>query len=243
MNKLLITCRTRQRGVGLIEVFIAITIGLFLLAGLFLLFSGMRGNYAAQNQMAQLQDDERLAMNMLAAVVQQAGYFPNPQVVTFFGAFPADTTFIQSGQVVTGTTTVSLTDSFAVRYLVSPANTATSDFILDCTGLPNPSTTATAMLVNVFTVNASNELTCSVNGGATRSLVGGIASFSVLYGVDPDGNGSVNQYLPASSMTVALWPTVISLRITVGFANPLAGQPGQAATLPFTRVFSVMSKV
>lgn len=237
--------RKNQQGFGLIELFIGIAISLFLLAGLVTLFAGTRQNFDAQGKLSQLQDDQRMAMGMLSMVIQEAGYYPGPTTTVATTAFPADTgtpiTFGSAGQSISGTSTSGSPDTVSVRYMASAAGSTSSDSIMDCNGGTNSSTTLSAIYVNKFAVNSQNELTCTVNGATARSLVGGVSNLAVLYGVDPDGNGSINQYLSASNMTSALWPTVRSIKVTLTFLNPLAGQPGQAATLPFTRIISLMN--
>ena len=241
--------RRNQLGLSLIEIFVGIAISLFLLAGLVTLFAGTRQNFDAQGKLSQLQDDQRMAMGMLSTVVRQAGYYPNPTTTIATTAFPADTgtpiTFASAGQSISGTSTTGSPDTVSVRYMASASGSTSSDFLMDCNGGKNTSTTTPATFVNTFAVNNQNELTCTVNplatGATPRPLVGGVSNLVVLYGVDPDGNGSINQYLRASAMTSALWPTVISIRVTLTFINPLAGQPGQAAIPPFTRIISLMS--
>lgn len=230
--------KKRQRGMGLLEIFISLTIALFLLAGLLTVFSGTKQNFTAQNQLSQLQDDQRMAMGMLATVIQEAGYFPTPQTLTVNTALPAVAPFAQATSVA-GTSTTAGPDTIAVRYVAGVQN---SDFLLDCNGNANSIPAGTVTFVNTLGLNANNELTCDVNGAGAQRMVGGISNLVVLYGVDPDGNGSVNQYLRASDMTAALWSAVLSVRVTLTFMNPLAGQPGQPATLDFTRVISLMSK-
>ena len=241
--------RQNQLGISLIEIFVSIAISLFLLAGLVTLYASTRQNFDAQGKLSQLQDDQRMAMGILTSVIQEAGYYPDPASTIATTAFAADTvnpiTFGLAGQTISGTSTAGSPDTVSVRYMTSAAGTTFSDFMMDCNGSANTSTTAPATYVNTFTVNTRNELTCTVNpqavGATARALVGGVSNLSVLYGVDPDGNGSINQYLAASNMTSILWPQVISVRVSLTFVNPLAGQPGQAATLPFTRIISLMS--
>ena len=108
---------------------------------------------------------------------------------------------------------------------------------MDCNGRLNPSGTN---VTNTFAI-VSNELTCAVNAGAARSLVAGISALSAQYGVDPDATGSVSQYLNPGQMTTALWQSVRSVRVTLTFLNPLAGQPGQLP-IEFSRVINVQSR-
>ena len=110
---------------------------------------------------------------------------------------------------------------------------------MNCNGGSN-SSGADLTYVNTFAI-VSNELTCAVNDGAARSLVAGISALSAQYGVDPDATGSVSQYLNPGQMTTALWQSVRSVRVTLTFLNPLAGQPGQLP-IEFSRVINVQSR-
>ena len=87
----------------MIEIMISLSIALFLMTGLFSLFLSTKQNSVAQSALSQLQDDQRMAMNLLAIIIQQAGYFPNPQTATLATAFPVDATFLGEGQSVFGT--------------------------------------------------------------------------------------------------------------------------------------------
>lgn len=229
----------KQAGLGLIELLIAITVGLVIVGGMLSVLVSTRATSLAQTGMAQLQDDQRLALTMLTNTIQGAGYFPNPLTSTLAAELPANTTFVNAGQSVVGTTGASAPgDTLIVRY-----EAGTADGTMDCNGRGNVSG-ANLMLVNTFSVDANNNLVCSVNGGAVQALAGNVQNFQVLYGVDTNADGSIDRYLSAASMTTANWSNVISVRVTVTFVNPMAGQPGQAATLaPITQIIALMSRI
>src|ERR1039458_5211994 len=71
-----------QNGFTMVELVVALAIGLFLLGGLGVLVQDNKRTFSSQNQLAQLQDSERLAMTMMTDVIQAAGYFPNPTLNT-----------------------------------------------------------------------------------------------------------------------------------------------------------------
>lgn len=250
-----------QSGISLIELMVSVAIALFLLTGLVTVFSSTSQSFKVQSELAKLQDNERMAMNMLSNVIQAAGYFANPTSQTAEAVLPVDTTygFATAGQSIFGTSAGNNLDTITTRYVAaalvaasaatpasgatpaSPAVAAAFDFLMDCNGRSNI-TASDLYTVNRFSVNASNQLTCSANGGTALALTEGVAGMAILYGVDPDGNGSINQYLSTASMNSATWPTVISVKITLTFVNPLALESGQPATIPFTRVISLMNK-
>jgi len=124
-----------QAGFSLLETFIGITIGLFILAGIVTVFSSTRQNFTAQTGMSQWQDNERTAMTLLTTVIEHAGYFYNPQTQLSTSAFPATTQFPTAGQVVTGTSGSSPgNDTVTVRYFPSTSGGSSSDFLEDCNG-------------------------------------------------------------------------------------------------------------
>src|ERR1700690_3870566 len=105
--------RSAMRGFTLVELMIAILIGLFLTAGLLTLVGAMKRTTTTQTSMSQLQDSERIAMSLIATVVETAGYFPNPAVnsaTTFF--LPTSTgPLFPSGRAITGAANGTLGDS------------------------------------------------------------------------------------------------------------------------------------
>ncbi len=245
----------RQAGFTLIEILVALFIALFLLGGLLTIEQNVRNADLNQTALTQLQDEERLGMSMLNDVIQIAGYFPDPSLYsaddsTYFGAFtPANTQVsLAVGQMIGGTTGGSnSSDTIVVRYMSSGM-----DGIISCTGSMS---TGVAGFVNVFTVNTftlpngqlSGQLLCSPDGvSAAVPLVNGVTQLSALYGVTTTGTtNSVDTYLTASQVTMlGLWGSVIAVKVTLTFANPLYGQPGYTnSTVSFSRVIDLQNQV
>jgi type IV pilus assembly protein PilW len=243
------------RGFTLIELLVAMLLALFLVGGLLTLEQSTRKAFGNQNQLVQLQDDERLAMTLLAEVTEASGYFPNPVLYTQSGEFPSTTTpayavYASAGQSVFGESAVSAQgDLLTVRYVTAPG-----DNIINCTGGTNPSTAGAPVLwVNTFSIDASNNLNCQLNGNAAIGLVSGVTNMSILYGVKTNfsvTNTSADSYLTAAQMTNADWMNVVSVQVSLTFTNPLYGggpgstnyNTGQPATITFSRVICVMAK-
>jgi type IV pilus assembly protein PilW len=233
------------RGFTFVEIMIAMALGLFLIGGLLTLVQAMRRTSTNQSGMSQLQDNERMAMQLITDVVQSTGYFTNPVLNTAAGAFPAATfgpaVFTVAGQGLVGN--VGAPDIITSRY--QTAGTNVGDNVINCTG---NASALPASFVNQITV-ANNYLTCTLwlNGvqQPTVALVPGITNMTVLYGVQT-GNGaatnSVDTYLDAAGVNAGpYWNTVKSVQVTLTFINPMFGQPGQTnATVNFTRTIDVM---
>ena len=233
---------SQQRGFTLIELMVAATLGMFLLLGLYSIFATVRNTLQSQELLAQLQDDERLTINIIANVVQSSGFYPNPTAVTRMSAFPTVAPFTAPGQVVFGT-----------HAAAAPGDTITTQFVAD-TGAPSKTidclgaaSTAGAVEINTLSISAAHQLTCTIGTGATAvtaPLIGaattgpGIQSMQVQYGVDPGGTGSVTRYETADNVTAnSHWAYVRSVYVTVLFMNPRAGRAGEPDT------FSVGSEI
>jgi type IV pilus assembly protein PilW len=254
--------RPAQRGFTLVELMVAITIGLFLTGGLLTLTSAMKRTSSVQGGLSQLHDNERIALSLMTDVIQSTGYYPYPNPIpttppTASSAFPAITTpsTWAAAQLIQGTdggTASAQLDTLSVRY-----SSAGGDGILSCTG---NTVTAAASWIATFSLDGAGNLDCglSTNGAAatTVALVSGVQYMQILYGVQTNvaaGTYSVDTYLTATQVTHGgYWPSVISVQVTLWFTNPLfcttncqAGQqtaPAQQATVSVSRTIALMSK-
>ena len=243
--------RTKQRGLSLISLLIALTIGVFLLAGLFDLWLQTRNTFQAQGSLAQLQESERMALTVMANTVQSAGYYPlaenysaTPPATPWntLNAFPANAQFATAGQYIVGTTGAPASDTIIVRYMTDKTYFANE---FDCLGQTHAGDT---LVTNTYTSDGTNltcQVTTSTAGGAAvvapaQAVVSGVTLISALYGIDPTGTGSVTEYLDGSAVTNTNWPFVRSVSIQLTFKNPLSGQAGQSkASFTVTRVISI----
>jgi type IV pilus assembly protein PilW len=254
--------RGGQQGFTLIEILIALLIGVFMLAALLTIVQANRRVYGDQSQLAQLQDSERMAMTLMTDVIQMAGYFPNPHTNTSDGSLTAAGAFAQ-GQAITGSFSSSVPgDSISVRYM-----TAGSDGILNCSGLSNPNLPpanggANILYVNTFAV-VSGQLVCTLTSSAVPAPVQynlvsgvtnatttlGVTNLSILYGVKTNAaaaGNAVDTYLNADQVTAANdWSNVISVLIELTFTNPLYtnGSTTQPKTIEIQRVVGVMNQL
>lgn len=239
-----------QRGFTLIEIMIALLIGVFLMAALLTIVQTNRAVFGNQSQLAQLQDSERMAMTMTADVIQSAGYFPDPIHNTQASVLSPSGLFTASGQAIYGThSTTPPGDTIYVRYM-----TASGDGILNCSGLANTSG-ANTIYINQFQV-ANGQLVCILNGATTYNLVSGVTNGSTdvtnvgiynmtaYYGVKTiatAAGNNVDTYLTADQ--VSDWTSVISVLIELTFTNPLytTGSTTQPKTILIQRVVGVMN--
>jgi type IV pilus assembly protein PilW len=258
MNKLSLSffrSRHAARGFTLVELMIALLIGLFLTGGLLTLVFAMRRSSTTQSGMSQLQDDQRMGMSILTNAVQSAGYYPNPFANT------ASTFFLAAAPLVAGqslygthTSTTTAADTLVVRYTTAGTATAgVKDNVINCAG---QTSTTQKTWTQTFSIDQTNNvlqcvLSDGVNPSTTLNLVTGVTNLQVLYGV-PTLPGtpasSADSYLTADQLTAATWPKVVSVIVTLTYVNPLKNQPGQSSagaaittTINFSRVITVMN--
>jgi len=65
----------KQQGLSLIELMVALVIGLLLMAAVVQMFVGSRVTYSMQTELAKLQENARFAMQFLRRDLSQAGYY------------------------------------------------------------------------------------------------------------------------------------------------------------------------
>lgn len=247
----------RSQGFTLVELLIAIALAIFLIGGVLKIVQDTRRATTSQGQATQLQDNVRLAMTVMTDVIQTAGYYTNPQGEDQANAFPATGPFA-AGQTISGTGAFGAPapgDSVSVQY-----QTATGDGILNCGGTSNV-TGANEYFINSFSVDALGNLNCTLTSAAGVTVIPliqavttgptplQVQNLQILYGVQTNlaaSNGSADSYMDAAQVAatfmngvIPAWDYVVSVRITLSFANPVAGLP----PLQFTRIIPVMSKM
>ena len=210
-----------QAGFSLVELMVAIAVALFLIGGVVSMLASTRNTFKNQSRLAQLQDDQRLAMTLIANVVQSAGYFPDPLTMTASSEFlkrdvpfaGQTLTFAADGQVITGATnSATLGDTLVVRFETSGTS---ADNVIDCTGNVR---TKQEVIINTLTLDANNNLLCGVDDKPPVQLVTGVTRMRVWYGLKTDftvDDNQVDMYVPTADMAAADWPNVMSLRLTL----------------------------
>jgi len=226
----------RQLGTSLVEIMIAMVIGLFILSAVVVVFVNMQKTFTSQDQLAQLQDNQRLAQTILTNTVQSAGYFPDPKTNTQQRALTGASGVIAAGQVIAGTSgTGANGDTLTTQFA-----TASGDGVMNCLGQTNTGGSP-LVYVNTLSVNANNELQCTVNG-TTAALVSGVSSLGVLYGTDTNGDGNNDSYLTATQVAAAgAWSAVHSVQVTLNFTTQFGNVPG-STSVPWVQTISLKNQ-
>ena len=208
--------RRHNRGMTLIELMVAITVGLFLLLAMYAIFVSFKLTSQSQNGLAQMQDDQRMSMTILSQIAQSAGYFGNVQTQLVNTALLADNSTVSGVSFSAGTVTYinQLAVASSTLQLTCGINGAAAQPIVG--GLASPVTTCPSIGYR------------------------GISNIQFLYGVDPGNTGSVTQYVTAGSVTN--WLNVRSLRATLSMQY--CGQIGAApVTISFPRFIFLPNQI
>jgi len=237
----------REHGFTLVEILVTLAISVFLLGGLFTLVQNTLRVSGQQTALAALQDQQRLALTMIADVVQQAGYFPDPTThvsTTDLAAVTLTAPNWTAGQPLIGAYAPAVPhDTLTVRYYTMP-----NDGVINCTGGTN-ATAGGVLYYNTFSIDANSNLICNVStaatGGTSSILVAGVTDLQVWYGVNTSGtsNGPVDTYFRADQMTAANWSNVLTVKVTLVFNNPMYDPNKDARqTLSVTRIVCIMNR-
>ncbi|MBL1278390.1 MAG: PilW family protein [Ectothiorhodospiraceae bacterium] len=223
MNKTTLKYNNKLRGFTLVEIMVAITIGLLMLAGILQISQANKQSNRLQRNMGYVQENIRTAMDLLVRDIQQAGYYEDDNPAS---PIPITTApFRTVSAIPTGIITAAITadgggnanDQITLIYEVSTAPGITTD----CLGQA-PNATTSPIAGNLFIQNhyfiSNQRLMCRGNTGNAQPLVDGVESLQILYGENTDGNPrSANRYVQAQQVTNML--NVVSVRIGMRFIS------------------------
>lgn len=208
----------KYAGFTLIEIMVALVLGLLILNAVIQVFLSTRQSARIQSAASQMQEDGRMAMEILNRYIRLAGYTTLPWNK---GLFPANG-FFGLGQVVTGgDNNINSRDSIRIRY-----QGAADGSITDCLGaLINLGQTADITLSLSDVENGERSLRCTNNTtGNTQPLVGGLQDMQIWYGLSQGNNtidtagrltGGATAYVPASQVPATQWDRVIAVRVSL----------------------------
>lgn len=170
-----------QRGLSLIELMIAMVIGLILMLGVAQLFIDNKKSYTFQQNQSENQESTRYSLLFLQQTLIKAGYRRRPDQTLEY-AFPAA---VVSGCTFAAGETIVRDGNSSVCIRYQPRDHQERDClgnIIDNT-LTNPYTKTSNIAAERISFNAANkEITCT-RGSTTASIVNGVADLRFEYGV------------------------------------------------------------
>jgi type IV pilus assembly protein PilW len=207
-----------QSGYTVVELLIAATLGLVLLAGVGQLFVGSNQSFRLQRQLADVQDSGRFGLNFMRDEIERGGWsngteVPKPSPILF-----APSEFSTGDLCPDDDCTLDGGDD------VSDAVTIAYQGDTDCAGSAAPS----GEVENRFFVGGDDgrQLLCQGNGGAVaQPLVANVDAMQIVYGIDVANNDKIpDQYVPFDRIPTDADGTprvgdIVSIRISLLIAG------------------------
>lgn len=229
----------RHLGLTLVELLIALVLGLIVVLVVGQIYLSGRQSYRTQTGFGGMQENGRFALFFLQRDIQRAGF---PRVLGPGGSSPVVASFNVANTIEGGGNN---SDQIEIQYnsfggtvttdgipgalvpLVTANNTdATSDddcLGQDSTAALNPD--GSRLVSSRYSVNAGN-LQCLGGGNASpQPIIPGVESMQILYGEDTDGDTFANVYRRANQ--VAIWDNVVAVRVglLLNSGEPVLAEP------------------
>lgn len=210
---------SRPRGFTLVELLVALTIGLLITLVVTQAYLSGLGTQRAQTSLTRAQEASRFAFDALSKAIRRAGY-KNPKATGLgFCDSPTVVRLVARNDItsidptaanLSGSTPVlNSSDVVRVRYF-GEGNTVTNiadGTISDCQGTavaPNALVEETYFVAADANNNNEPTLFCYSSASAANgnvALIPGVESLQMLFGEDTDGDGSINGYVTATNIT------------------------------------------
>lgn len=203
-----------QQGFTIVEIMLAITLSLVLMAGVIQVYLSSKESFRVQNELAQVQENQRIAVEFLRRDISQAGFVP-------FGSTKTVTNRIA---ITDGGGSAS--DSITVSYVSN----------LDCLG-SDTTANQNGIATNRYFIQ-NGQLMCQGNASAAaQPIADGVTNMQILLGSntvfanDSLLMPSADAYVNVSSLTSMT--SVVSVRIAL-LVRSTANVKSQAVTQNFT---------
>ena len=194
--------KTQQRGFTLVELMVAMVIGLILTLAALQLFLTNQRTFALQQALAELHEDGQMITRYMTADIRQAGRGDDTA-----GAIPP---------VVLDSSSNGTNDTLSIHYW-GRSTCAGEGFDED------------TEIQNTYSVSGDVLQCRSELAGDTVDLISGVESFQVLYGIDDDDNGAlgVTQFVTAAALTED--SVIVAIRFALLLSTDRFNQVGAAS--------------
>ena len=237
-----------SRGFGLIELMIALTLGLLVVAGTLQIFISAKSTYQSQSSAAGIQEDARYLLSKMVQEIRMVGMFGCLATITdkstaadFQARFDSPITFTRTGTTSVLTLTTAdvgnngtnpnwniVTDCRSSSIAYSPANTPAA-----------ASLTANQFIMpirQVIYTYANNQISTGSTTSNQAVLVSNVTGFDVSFGIA----SSASSATAASYVTT---PADTSLIRTIRITLTIAAADSKAKSQIFNVVASVRNRL
>lgn len=189
-----------QRGISLIELMVAMTIGLFLILGVTQIYIANQKSYQFQQSQVGNQENGRFTLALLEQELSKAGYRSLPR--TQLPANSAIGCTFGAGTSVQALSATSLCIQYQARNRDDVTCLGTSLASTDQSLIAQPYGQANPVIVEKIAFDSTNQvLTCTV-GTSTQQLATGIADIRFDYGYGPVNSRTVTGFSATPATTV-----------------------------------------
>ena len=229
----------RQRGFSIVEMMVALAIGMGLSLVIGQLFLGSRQSYSTQDESARMQENARFAMDLMTKTLRMSGYKRFDSTGVFDSTNPA--------LAATNGGDVNASDRLTVRFYGSDLTdgSAADNTVFDCVGnaIRLNSVAIVTYYVAADAANANEPtLFCDSDPGTgtvtSYALVPGVESMQLLFGEDTNADNNADRYLPAGTVGLTM-DNVIAVRIGLLMRSPGAAA---AASAIDSRVYNIFGQ-
>lgn len=211
-----------QSGFSLVELMIAITLGLIVLLAIGSIYIGSRQTYRVQEDNARLQEAGRYALEVIGRNLRQAG--ADSEMSFNATAITPECSVAGVCTPITGVNgAAAAPDAMTIQFYAGREELNGGVWVTrDCTGGPVPFVPTGAVITNVFEVAADASslatgtgLRCTGSVGGPQALVADVEDMQVIYGIDTTipVDQVADRYVEAP--TAAQWPLVVAARVCV----------------------------
>jgi len=212
--------RKRQLGLSLVELMIAMLIGLILLGAMSHILIGSRQASKTDTDVSRMQENGRYAMDTIGRAIRQAGYRLN--VLEPLGKSTANPLGIL---VVDGTNGTNAPDTITLQHDPAWTSDATNKIKgkeTNCIGgtvdSNNTSSTNTNLVVYIFKISAG-KLRCAVTAGAAGEVVAdNIEDMQIEYGIG--SAGVITAHKTANNLSAAEKAQIAAVRVSLLIRSP-----------------------
>lgn len=234
--------KKESRGFGLIEVMVALVLGLLVVLGVTQIFVSAKQTYQVQDSSAKLQEDARFLLTRLTQDIRMAG---------MFGCLSLSSGSV-SGTVPSGfSQPIDWDDSTKTLTLyTSVVGGAAADWkiVTDCSGSAEIKQGTEAVTLAggqillpirkiEYVYDSNSKVLYIVAGGVKQPLISGVDAFNVSFGLAAD---AASDYASGSYVTTVANSSLIrSVRLQVTLADPT----GKARSQMYSAVAAVRNRI
>ena len=241
----------KHRGFTLSELLVAMGLGAFLMASVTQAYISSTHTEAIIHNNSMVQENGRFALQLMADSIRLAGLRGVEESRATFGQNSQvefndneGIVFQTADHVVTGVEgSNNEADELYIRYKGLPFGEGEDRQVADCHGALLEDGEFTQM--RFYRSDSSSTLMCASrrSGGAEDkyvvfSLITEIEDLQFNYGIDQNGDGSVDQYIPADDPLLAGaddWGNVLAVQISVTLNSEITGRESTFSQVVFLR--------